>query len=77
MHQPAAPADGKLGSSQPGPGPAALRDSHITLTPEQADHFNSDQLAIVQFRTNSVSQVRATVTLERYLLWKPLRNIVH
>ncbi len=31
------------------------------------DRLDSEQLATVQFRTSSVSQVRATVTVERYL----------
>jgi len=36
-------------------------------TSRPSNRFDSEQLATVQFRTSSVSQVRATVTLERYL----------
>ena len=46
-----------------GPGSAA---GLARNTPGPADHLNSDQPATVQFRSSSVSQVRAAVTLERY-----------
>jgi hypothetical protein len=48
-------------------------------TPGPAEQLDSDHLATVQFRPSSVSQVRATVTLERDLPRhaRPRRNIVH
>ena len=51
-------------TGQAGPsGTAGLALSTSRLS----NRFDSEQLATVQFRTSSVSQVRATVTLERYL----------